>query len=247
MTNITLIICLLSLISISSAKLKHGNVCRYNSDCEEGLFCMVKYNGTTRYDYLCGCKAGYGFNQQSSNCTSFGSYQCTTDYQCQDNDRYRMCNQSKCVCKDKYEESTNKSCTRIKAGHFESCEFNENCKGNLYCRPRTNKCICKQGYSWSKTDEVCKSFDLYKCGQDTDCQDRDPNRICSRKDKKCQCKDGYKTYFDNICIKKNLYNESCNGDEQCVTSLKCYDLGSGGKKCQCQPGYFWRKSNEYCS
>ena len=246
MTNITLIIFLLSLISISLAGSKHGEACTKDSDCVRGLFCVIKYNGTTHYDYRCGCKTGYGFNQQSSNCTSFDSYRCTTDDQCQDNDRYRICNQSKCVCKDKYQESTEKKCTIIKGGHLKSCDKNDECKSNLYCHSQKKKCLCETGFLWSKTYDDCKSINSYECGQDSDCQERDPNRICSQNHDKCVCKDGYEAYFSNeICMKKlNSHNESCKEDRECMRGLKCYDVGFGKKKCLCQPFDLWIDSKK---
>ena len=247
MAKITLIICLLSLTSISFAKYKHGQVCSFNSDCDGQMGCYKKYKGSD-YDYRCGCKVGYGFTEQSSICTSFDLYQCTTDDQCQDSDRYRVCKEGKCTCKDKYQESSNKDCNKITVGHMESCDKDQDCKGELYCYPRTNKCICKQGYLWSSTNDDCKSMSSYQCSKDTDCQDRDPNRICSTKDDYCRCRDGYEAESSSyICTKlKNSYNESCNEDKECTETLKCFDVGFGNKKCQCKTGYFWKANYKSC-
>ena len=233
MAKMTLIICLLSFITISSAY-KHGESCSYDSECDGLMICPSK-------SYRCGCKAVYGFNEESSNCTSFNSYRCQSDYQCQDSDSFRVCNQSQCVCKDKYRQLSDKLCTRIKVGHLESCDKDQDCKGQLYCYPKKNTCICKQGYLWSKTNDDCRSFDSYECAQDSDCQDRDPNRICNKKDDKCVCRDGYEaTHSTDICTKAvNSYNESCNQDNECEKKLKCYDVGFGNKKCQWEPGYLW--------
>ena len=90
----------------------------------------------------------------------------------------------------------------------EFCGENYICieKFNLTCNNHTCKCIL--GEIWSKNDEKCVAFEYGSCNQTIQCQDQDPNRICS--DNKCRCKKGYEIR-SKICVPENPNIETTIG------------------------------------
>lgn len=239
MLKITLILFFVFSLSISVKQYKES--CSYTSECKGSLECITKKGQSS---YKCLCKYGYGFN--TSDCQSFNTFKCINDDQCQDEDPHRVCGTTgKCQCNMGYNQGTNYVCVKPPADHLGQCDNNNDCKGSLDCIK--SKCLCKQGYFWSKTDGDCKSISSYECGQDSDCQDVDKNRICSTKTDKCECKDGYHAYYSSdLCSRiGSLHNSTCNNDTDCSSGLKCTKVNDA-KRCLCSPGKLWNKDSATC-
>lgn len=241
---IKLLIFLFLYFTLSISTKVHNEQCSSSNECEGELLCRSKPDDVKTMK--CVCKTGSGY-QSPGQCVSFDKYVCPSDTFCQDQDEDRICNLQKCQCKDGYSESKNdQKCEKgVKVGHNESCELDSQCKGNLYCHPRTGRCICKETYVWSH--DSCKPMALYSCSQDSDCQDRDPNRICNSTTQRCGCRNGYlEPSMGNYCVKnKASYNDICNQDSNCGSYLKCYPSGDM-RKCLCLPGLKWNSTIKVC-
>ena len=240
-----LLIFLFSYFILSVSAKTYNQQCSDSSECDGQLICRTKPGDAG--SKKCVCKIGSGY-QSPGQCVKFDKYECQSDTYCQDQDKDRICTQQKCQCKDGYSESkSEQKCEKgVKVGHNEPCELDNQCKSHLYCYPRTGKCICKKNYVWSQDD--CKEMASHSCSQDSDCQDRDPNRICNSTTQRCGCRDGYlEPSTGDYCVKKKAsYNDTCNQDSDCGHYSKCYQSGDM-KKCLCQPGLKWNSVNKSCN
>lgn len=160
--------------------------------------------------------------------------------------------------------------SRYNQTHNEFCMENYLCDDrlNLTCNNQEYKCKCILGQIWSEYDKKCVTFEYGSCNKTIQCQDQDPNRICS--DNKCDCSKGYKirskycvsenssvettvtttltsttvvttTLTSTTVNNKRTYNQSCYSNFQCDDLLMC-PTGV----CKCPVGYMWSSSYKRC-
>ena len=123
--------------------------------------------------------------------------------------------------------------------------YNQSCKGDYYCinnlECKNLKCKCPSGKIWSNSTNNCLAFSQQSCNHSIQCQDSDPNMVCS--DHKCQCQSGYqivgKKCYQNSYI-SNHYGV-CSYNYVCNTTLECIN-----NYCHCPVGTIWSSELVQC-
>ena len=123
----------------------------------------------------------------------------------------------------------------------ESClgDYDRSCINNLECKKF--ECKCPSGKIWSNSIKRCLPYSQQSCNQSIECQDSDPNMVCS--DYKCQCKSGYQIVgekcYENSYI-SNRYGY-CSYNYVCNTTLECIE-----NQCYCPAETMWSSELGQC-
>ena len=202
------------------------DTCDTDNDCIEGLGC---------HQYKC------GGNQESGKCTTnsdcAGDLVCSSDKKC--SPEVSSCtSNSDClgesVCRPQYLSSTASSKCAKKGEHGETCDYWDDCVGNIKCHG--NRCGGKI------QDEVCSSDNECAC-----------NLVCRPW-----------TYLEpsqRRCTARGGFGEPCDYWSDCVGNIKCHGNKCGGKsvneKCSsnnecsgdlvCRPYFSWNISERRCA
>ena len=127
-----------------------------------------------------------------------------------------------------------------------TCDKQIHCDSSLNCTK--NLCKCPIGNIWSSEYEQCFPFLFGSCKYTYECQDQDPNTICSSL-KKCRCKPGYEfeseqLYLESLC----LPNTNITIGTNCKSYYRCRSIKNSFcnyNKCTCS--LFYKKSDNLTS